>query len=151
MKYSRMWKVVWKHGPKSSFGEHRFQNPCGEQKLRDFRTPYLTKIMSIREYSHLGYFSQFIWIIFVFVNDGVLNRPNVSTHVCSFSLLSRGFWNRAIFARHMVVDNHDLQWIHDAIVVARDVNIWQWQPWYHCGEQKSRTFGPRVKNVWKCR
>ncbi len=64
--------------------------PCGEQKLRDFRTPYLTKRMSIREYSHLGDFSQFIWIIFVFVNDGVLNRPNVSTHVCSFSLLSRG-------------------------------------------------------------
>ncbi len=31
---------------------------CSEQKLRNFRTPYLTK--SIREYSHLGDFSQFI-------------------------------------------------------------------------------------------
>jgi len=75
--------------------------PTSEQKLRNFRTPYLTKKMSIREYSHLGELVHrhsrkrkwFKWI--------VKNRPNVSTHVCSFSLLSRGFWNCAIFARYI--------------------------------------------------
>ncbi len=30
--------------------------PCSEQKLRNFRTPYLTKQLSIREYSNLGHY-----------------------------------------------------------------------------------------------
>ncbi len=81
-------------------------NPCGEQQLRDFRTPYLTKRMSIREYSHFGDLLHrhsrkrkwFKWI--------VKNRRNVSTHVCSFSLLSRGVLKSRNFcspvSRHMV-------------------------------------------------
>ena len=70
-----------------------------DQKLRDFRPPYLTKSIIIREYLNLGKISRFY---FPNRNDSkkLIACPNLSTHVWWCSSLSRGAWNRAIFARY---------------------------------------------------
>jgi len=52
-----------------------------DQKLRDFRPPYLTKNIIIREYLNLGKISRFHLNHFDSENEIVISCPNSSTHV----------------------------------------------------------------------
>ena len=130
----------------------RFQNP-----------PYLTKRMSIREYSHFGDFSQFIWIIFVFVNDGVLNLPNVSTPADGWNVVILG--PREYKSRYRTstgVDSVDVRWcmlwfsgqentktdIAHRLVSTRSMNqeVEDRDIGQPCGEQKLRDFRTPLLN-----